>query len=585
MKPDLHLGRYLHHALRQCAPSSAVARRLLAATAVLAVTWLPSAAARAATNVLANPGFETGTFAGWTGYGNHAVESTNNTYYNGGLAGGSNVLTHSGIYVGKTWGQFTGLANYNGFYQDAVAASGSVWSAAGWALTHHQDLISGGNTCWIEVTFRDATDTVLALYRSANIDASSTPDTWIYLPVTNQLDPSAFVITNTVTSFTAPAATAKARYQIVFAQPAGYDGGSVYFDDLDLEKIAASDPDISAGPTNLTRVVGQTATFTVVATGGTTLSYQWQKNGTNLVNGGNVSGATSAALTVSNLALADTGGYSVEVSDAAGSLTSTPATLTVVTVAEASNVLGNPGFETGVDYPWVRFNGGGLHTTNDFYFGSGTPVSVHGGLWVSQTYGSAEWNGLYQDVAAGPGAIFTADAWFLTAAEDPISGTNTAWLEVQFQDAGGNMLALYKSAVIDTNTPTSVWMNLAATNLIAIWSDYSVAGNAKYLVAPAGTAKVRYQVTFHALGGGGSVWYDDMHLMRKIPVALTAALSGGQAQLSFATQIGVNYQVVYKTNLTDTAWLPLTAVTGDGTVKTVADPTAGTQRFYRVLTL
>ncbi len=585
MKPDLHLGRYLHRALRPCAPSATVTRRLLAATAALAITWLPIEAARAATNVLANPGFETGTFAGWTGYGNRAVESTNNTYYNGGLAGGSNVLTHSGIYVGKTWGQFTGLANYNGFYQDAVAASGSVWSAAGWALTHHQDLISGGNTCWIEVTFRDATDAVLALYRSANIDASSTPDTWIYLPVTNQLDPSAFVITNTVTSFTAPAATAKARYQIVFAQPAGYDGGSVYFDDLDLEKIAASDPDITAGPTNLTRVMGQTATFTVVATGGTTLSYQWQKDGTNLVNGANVFGVTSATLTVSNLALADAGGYSVEVSDAAGSLTSTPATLTVVTVAEASNVLGNPGFETGVDYPWVRFNGGGLHTTNDFYFGSATPVSVHGGLWVSQTYGSAEWNGLYQDVAAEPGSIFTADGWFLTAAEDPISGTNTAWLEVQFLDAGGNMLTLYKSAVIDTNTPTSVWMNLAATNLIAIWSDYSVAGNAKYLVAPAGTAKVRYQVTFHALGGGGSVWYDDMHLMRKIPATLMVSISAAAAHLSFATQIGVDYQVVYKTNLNDSAWLPLTAVTGDGTVKTVADPAAGAQRFYRVLTL
>src|SRR5689334_6513288 len=62
-------------------------------------------------NVLVNADFETGTFSGWTKYNNGAVESTNNTYYSGGNPGGSNVLTHSGMYVGKTWGLFSGGQN------------------------------------------------------------------------------------------------------------------------------------------------------------------------------------------------------------------------------------------------------------------------------------------------------------------------------------------------------------------------------------------------------------------------------------------------------------------------------------------
>ena len=98
-------------------------RRWLFAILALAVSQ-----AHAITNVVSNAGFETGAFAPWATYGNHAVESTNNTYYNGGLPGGSNVLTHSGRYVGKTYGSFTGGYNVNGAYQDAVAAPGSVWS-------------------------------------------------------------------------------------------------------------------------------------------------------------------------------------------------------------------------------------------------------------------------------------------------------------------------------------------------------------------------------------------------------------------------------------------------------------------------
>ena len=221
--------------------------------------------------------------------------------------------------------------------------------------------------------------------------------------------------------------------------------------------------------------------------------------------------------------------------------------------AQASNLLANRGFESGTEFPWVRFNGGGLHTTNDFYAGSATPVSVYDGTYVSQTYGSSEYNGIFQDLPATNGEIFTADGWFLMAAEDPLSGSNTCWLEVQFLNASGAPVGLYRSFMIDANFPTSTWINVDATNRYAL--DFvTLLGSAKYLVAPAGTAKVRYQVVLHALGGTGSIWYDDMSLFLKVPVRITPSIVGGNIRLSFATQIGVNYQVLWRDDLMNNTW-------------------------------
>ena len=82
-------------------------------------------------------------------------------------------------------------------------------------------------------------------------------------------------------------------------------------------------PSIVAQPQPLTVSPGQGATFTVVATGTEPLSYAWQKNGVNLA------GATASTLTINNVQTADAGGYSVRVSNAAGSATSAVAQLTV----------------------------------------------------------------------------------------------------------------------------------------------------------------------------------------------------------------------------------------------------------------
>jgi hypothetical protein len=535
-------------------------------------------------NALANPGFESG-LAGWTAYGNGGnIETRVNTYYNGGNpVGASNVLVYEGVNVQKVFPTFTGGANYSGVFQDVPTGPGSTWSATARCLTHQQDQIGvwapdGTNQCWIEVTFRDASDNIFATYKSPIIDATSPTNVWIDMRVTN--DVSGGIV------LTAPAGTTKVRFQEVYYQPYGYAGGSVYADHMVLDNLTPSDPNISTLPLSQTKLVGDTVSFSVVATGQSTLSYQWKTNGVNLVSGGGISGATSNTLTMSNLQKFQAGVYSVDVSDNAGTLTAS-ATLTVKTAAEAANALDNPSFETGSYAPWVTFNGGGLYTNGQFW--DGTVVSNYDGLYGSAVDNGGEYDGAYQDVPASPGQIFTADGWFFQPSTFPMTGPNQTWLEVQFRN-GGTPLALWKSYVIGTNgagapdLPVDTWFNLQATNGFA--GDFvTPIGTAYYLVAPPNTTTVRYQVTMHATGGSGGILYDSMSLLKKIRVHVNAKKNGSNIDLSWQSQGGTSYQVVYKDNLTDSTWTPIGGlVAGDGGPQTASFAIANGKRFFSVLT-
>jgi hypothetical protein len=59
--------------------------------------------------------------------------------------------------------------------------------------------------------------------------------------------------------------------------------------------------------TSLIVTSGYPAVLTVSASGPPPLVYQWQKNGTNLSNGGNISGSASNTLTIGVTSIADAG--------------------------------------------------------------------------------------------------------------------------------------------------------------------------------------------------------------------------------------------------------------------------------------
>ena len=87
-------------------------------------------------------------------------------------------------------------------------------------------------------------------------------------------------------------------------------------------------PTIGTQPASQSVVTGYTATFTVAATGGGTLAYQWKKNGTE------ISGATNSSYTTPATTVADHDAvFTVVVSNSAGSATSSDARLTLTNIA------------------------------------------------------------------------------------------------------------------------------------------------------------------------------------------------------------------------------------------------------------
>jgi hypothetical protein len=84
-------------------------------------------------------------------------------------------------------------------------------------------------------------------------------------------------------------------------------------------------PAISEPPVPATACVGDSAVFTVTASGTPTLTYQWRKNGADLA------GETNDFLLIDPVGLGDAGNYSVRVSNGCGSTTSVDAALTVNT--------------------------------------------------------------------------------------------------------------------------------------------------------------------------------------------------------------------------------------------------------------
>ncbi len=196
-----------------------------------------------AANILTNSGFETGDFTGWTTFGG------NNLVQSGGA--------HSGVNYYKVYGQFNGVSNYTGVYQDNSCSPGAAYTADGWAFSLSSDGggIHGSDLIWMEVSFRDASKNALALYRSdvvsgANIANYGGLDAWFDLQITNQCsftNPTKMLlfpgtITGSVTNLVAPTGTAYVRYQTVFAQGPDNANGSMYFDDLNVDDGTVAPP-------------------------------------------------------------------------------------------------------------------------------------------------------------------------------------------------------------------------------------------------------------------------------------------------------------------------------------------------------
>ena len=102
-------------------------------------------------------------------------------------------------------------------------------------------------------------------------------------------------------------------------------GGMLAYLAVSAPNVVAVAPAILVQPANHIAFIGQSATFSVIATHVRTLTYQWRLNGVP------IGGAIGASYTIPAVSAASLGNYTVVVTDGALSTTSAAATLTVVT--------------------------------------------------------------------------------------------------------------------------------------------------------------------------------------------------------------------------------------------------------------
>ncbi len=156
-------------------------------------------------------------------------------------------------------------------------------------------------------------------------------------------------------------------------------------------------PAILTSPQSRTNLAGTTASFTVAAVGAPSPSYQWRRNGTNLLNAGKVSGVTTPTLTLASVTTNDAAAYSVVITNIAGAITSSPSAVltvwvlpTITTQPQSRTVMENANVTftasaTGtapLSYQWL-FNGSPLAgATGTSYTRTGVQVAHAGNYAV-----------------------------------------------------------------------------------------------------------------------------------------------------------------------------------------------------------
>jgi len=250
----------------------------------------------------------------------------------------------------------------------------------------------------------------------------------------------------TAASYTTPATTSadnNAQFTVVVTD----SNGSMTSNAAILTVTAASvAPSIAAQPANKTVTAGQTATFSVTATGTAPLTYQWQKNNTT------ISGATSASYTTPATTAADNNAqFTVTVSNSVSSATSNAATLTVNVPPTVSK---QPASQT-------------------VSVGQTATFSVTAAGTGALTY---QWNKNGSAISGATSASYTTPA---TVASD-----NGASFAVTVTGTGGNVTS--NAATLTVNGPPSITTQPSGKTVIA-------GQTATFSVAATGTAPLTYQ--------------------------------------------------------------------------------------------
>jgi uncharacterized repeat protein (TIGR03803 family) len=211
--------------------------------------------------------------------------------------------------------------------------------------------------------------------------------------------------------------------------------------------VIQAGPAIVTQPASVITVAGLSVSFTVGATGNLPLIYQWQENGTNLTDGGSISGSATATLTLSGVVAANSGTYSVTVSNTLGGVVSSNAYLSVVSANVSSVVFTN----------LHLFAGGAADGRSPQ---SSLIQALDGNLYGTASDGGANFVGtIFRQTLAG---VFTNFYNF-------VGGTNSAYPNGGLvQAANGNLFGMTQQGGV--NADGSIYKMTNYTTLSLIYS-------------------------------------------------------------------------------------------------------------------
>jgi Immunoglobulin domain len=137
-------------------------------------------------------------------------------------------------------------------------------------------------------------------------------------------------------------------------------------------------------PSSQTIASGSTVVFSFAADGGPPPTYQWLLNGSPLSDGAGISGSASSTLVIAGATAADGGSYTCEATNSSGTVTSSPASLAVVSTANPGRLVNlscRAQVGTGADIMTAGFvvGGSGVSGTQSVLVrGSGPALGIFG---------------------------------------------------------------------------------------------------------------------------------------------------------------------------------------------------------------
>jgi len=240
-------------------------------------------------------------------------------------------------------------------------------------------------------------------------------------------------------------------------------------------------PTITSQPSSLTACAGTTASFSVSATAGSSISYQWQKNGVN------IGGATSSTLTLAAVSSANAGTYSVIVSSSGVPVTSSNASLVVTTPAlsypeSLSTCASTYTLDAGTGYAsvtWSASAGGSTLPSN--------PNDPDAAVLTPSQFLAAS-NGWYKVIAVPASGCTLVDSVYVTVNQGPTIITS----QPSSSSINGGASATFSVSATGLGTLTYQWFKNGVAISGATSASYTVSNatgsdNGNYTVDVTGT--------------------------------------------------------------------------------------------------